>query len=271
MGYWVDLNGDGRKDLITARSNAKAGKGELLWLEHPEGGLDSGEYWTEHVLGDMADVIFEVDTINQYEDEVVLFAAQFFDEAISMHRISTLDGSLVQSKVIDDELILSAYGVSMVDLNGDGNYQLLVNNHETKDSKDGIWAYSFPEDPMNDEWTRTAIATDFHNAFSITVPNMAPGFAYAIYPHGYNENERAHIFVAGDGDHSAHVLYPTGDDKDLFEYENTVFDKAGGTVGCLAFSDLDEDGWQEVWVPNYDKSKIELYKMSSASPAQFLQ
>ena len=25
MGYWVDLNGDGRKDFITARSNAKAG------------------------------------------------------------------------------------------------------------------------------------------------------------------------------------------------------------------------------------------------------
>lgn len=40
MGYWVDLNGDGRKDFITARSNAKAGQGELVWFEHPEGGLD---------------------------------------------------------------------------------------------------------------------------------------------------------------------------------------------------------------------------------------
>ena len=60
MGYWVDLNGDGRKDFITARSNAKQGKGELLWLEHPEGGLDSGEYWTEHVLGNIADVGIEV-------------------------------------------------------------------------------------------------------------------------------------------------------------------------------------------------------------------
>ena len=75
MGHWVDLNGDGRLDLITARSNAKKGKGELLWLEHPEGGLDSGEYWTEHVLGNMADVIFEVDTMNEYKYEVVLFAA----------------------------------------------------------------------------------------------------------------------------------------------------------------------------------------------------
>ena len=39
MGRWVDLNGDGRLDYLTARSNAKAGAGELLWLEHPEGGL----------------------------------------------------------------------------------------------------------------------------------------------------------------------------------------------------------------------------------------
>ena len=46
MGYWVDLNGDGRLDLITARSNAVAGEGELLWLEHPEDGLDSTDPWT---------------------------------------------------------------------------------------------------------------------------------------------------------------------------------------------------------------------------------
>jgi len=127
---------------------------------------------------------------------------------------------------------------------------------------------------MNDDWTRYTIASDFHNAFSITVPNMAPGFAYAVNPNGYHKNERAHIFVAGDGDHAAHVLYPTGD-KDVFEYDNTIFDDADGTVGCLAFSDLDEDGWQEVWVPNYDKSTIELYKISAASsteqPELFMQ
>ena len=38
-GCWVDMNGDGRKDFITARSNAKAGDGELVWFEHPEDGL----------------------------------------------------------------------------------------------------------------------------------------------------------------------------------------------------------------------------------------
>ena len=45
MGYWVDLNQDGRKDFVTARSTGQAGEGELLWLEHPEGGLDCDCYW----------------------------------------------------------------------------------------------------------------------------------------------------------------------------------------------------------------------------------
>ena len=263
-GVWLDLNGDGRKDLLTARSNAKKGDGELLWLEQPEGGLDSGEYWTEHILCNCADVNFDVVELPEYKYEVVVFTAHFFDEALRVQRVSTVDGSLIESKTIDDENILSAYNVAVVDLNSDGNKQLLVNNHETKDKKTGIWAYEFPNDIMNDEWTRQTIASDFHNAFSLTVPNMSPGYTYAIYPNGYHKNERAHILVAGDGDHKAHALYPSGDSS-VFEYTDTVFSDAKGTVGAMTFSDLDEDGWQEVWVANYDKGYVELFELSDAS------
>lgn len=261
------MNGDGRKDFITARSNAKAGEGELLWLEHPVEGLDSTEPWTEHVLGNIADVSIEVVEMSQYKGEVVVFAAQFFDEAISMHRVSKKDGSLIQSKTIDDTQILSAYNVSMVDLNNDGNTQLLVNNHETKDKLNGIWAYEFPSDPMNDDWSRQTVASKFHNAFSLTVPNMSPGFAYPVWPNGKGKKgTRAHILVAGDGDHAAHCLYPSGD-ADVFTYTDTIFENAKGTVGALAMSDLDDDNWQEVWMPNYDNGYIELFKMSAAQSA----
>lgn len=54
-GNWVDMNGDGRLDFITARSNAKAGQGELLWLEHPADGLATYP-WTEHVIDQGPDV-----------------------------------------------------------------------------------------------------------------------------------------------------------------------------------------------------------------------
>ena len=40
MGEWIDMNGDGLKDFVTARSNALPGGGELVWFEHPVGGLD---------------------------------------------------------------------------------------------------------------------------------------------------------------------------------------------------------------------------------------
>ena len=55
MGTWIDLNGDGRKDFITARSNAKAGGGELVWFEHPAGGLTDA-VWIEHVVASGPDV-----------------------------------------------------------------------------------------------------------------------------------------------------------------------------------------------------------------------
>ena len=49
MGEWIDMNGDGRKDFLTARSNAKKGDGELVWFEHPAAGLTTAT-WTEHIV-----------------------------------------------------------------------------------------------------------------------------------------------------------------------------------------------------------------------------
>ena len=75
MGEWVDLNNDGRKDFITARSNAKAGEGQLVWFEHPEEGL--GGTWTEHVVcTGCADVGIDVVTDgNWFTGDYVIFAA----------------------------------------------------------------------------------------------------------------------------------------------------------------------------------------------------
>ena len=58
MGVWIDLNGDGRKDFITARSNAKAGGGQLIWFEHPQEGL-LGQ-WTEHFVCEGPDVSIDI-------------------------------------------------------------------------------------------------------------------------------------------------------------------------------------------------------------------
>jgi len=127
MGDWVDMNGDGRKDFVTARSNAKAGGGELVWFEHPAEGI-SGK-WTEHIVCSGPDVGIQVIEAPQYPHEIVVFAAEFFNEKVSVHRVSTKDGTHVQSKEIDSGSILNAYSVTYTDINGDGIKELIVNNH----------------------------------------------------------------------------------------------------------------------------------------------
>ena len=180
MGEWVDMNNDGRLDFVTARSNAKAGGGELVWFEHPAEGLTDAT-WTEHVVTSGPDVGIQVVRVPQYKNEIVVFAAEFFNEKVSFYRVSTKTGELVDSRVIDTT-IGSAYSVTYADLNNDGSMELMVNNHETKDDKDGIWAYSFPSNWMTGTFTKHTLATGFKNKFSLTVPNMAPGFPYPFWP-----------------------------------------------------------------------------------------
>ena len=78
MGNWVDMNNDGRKDYIIARTDGKPGKGELIWLEHPEDGIASVP-WTEHLITTGPDVCTSIYTFEEFPDEIVLFASEFFD------------------------------------------------------------------------------------------------------------------------------------------------------------------------------------------------
>ena len=49
-----------------------------------------------------------------------MWASQYFDEALGVYRVSLTDGSLIDSRIIDDKEILHAYSAGLVDLNGDG-------------------------------------------------------------------------------------------------------------------------------------------------------
>lgn len=125
---------------------------------------------------------------------------------------------------------------------------------------------------MTGDWTKHTIATDFKNANSLFVPNMAPGFPYPFQPQTAHENKKgypAHIVVAGDGDHSAWIMTPT--DTHDWAWERDLIKDMGGTVGALTFADLDNDGWNELWVPNYDDGKIEVFKFHAIDEDQSAQ
>ena len=178
--------------------------------------------------------------------------------------MSLKDGTLVKSRIID-ETTLHAYSVQLVDLNGDGQKELLVNNHEKDEKTNGIWAYTVPEDLMTGAFSKYTITTDFKNAFSLTVPNMAPGFPYPVWPNSaMRGKERAHILIAGDGDHSVSIAQPTGNASE-FQYTRSLIKDEGGTVGALTFSDLDNNNWQDNY--NDNNKQLQLSLTNNSKPA----
>jgi hypothetical protein len=266
MGRWVDLNGDGRLDLVTARSNAKAGGGELIWLEQPEGGLNTLP-WKEHLITAGPDVMFElVDHPNQ-KDSFAVFASEFFNKELKLYEISKSNGALLNSRSIDSD-IDQAYSVRYMDIDHDGREELLVNNHESNDASAAVFLYNVPEDIQEGQWTRKVIANGFKNARGMN--NMCPGFPYPVYPNTAKQSGYAHILIAGDGDHSAHLLRPTGDPEEIYQKE--LIKNFEGTVGAITTSDVNENGWLEFYVANYDKNYVEVFEFYDAdAQAEFLQ
>jgi len=261
MGEWIDMNGDGRKDFVTAKSNAKAGGGRLVWYEHPEKGLREMP-WKEHIIVNGPDIGITIDQTT-YKDDILVYATQFFDQSVNMYRVNKFGKGLVQQRVIDNTTILHAYVPSIVNLDNKKNeMQLMVNNHEKDEKTNGVFAYSRPKNIWKDEWPKTTLASGFKNAFSIFVPGMSPGFPYAMFPKVSDKGkEPPHIVIAGDGDYTAHILTHNG----TLSFEMDTIKDEGGTIGALTWSDLDGDNWNELWVPNYDKSYIELFKFSNAT------
>lgn len=193
--------------------------------------------------------------IPNYEGKLIVFAAEFFTKRLTVYEVSKgkeAPGQLVNSRVID-ATIDQASSVRYVDLNGDGNYQLLVNNHEFVDEKAGIFLYDVPTDIFTGNFNKRQIASGFKNAPYYLIQNMCPGWPYVIYP---SKTSPAHIIVAGDGDYSAHLMRPDGNGN----FKREIIKNLGGTVGSIAFYDFGNDGYLEFFVPNYDNNFIEVYQ-----------
>lgn len=151
MGKWIDMDSDGRKDYLTARTNAKAGMGELVWYKHPEDFYGSGDTWEENILTKGPDVMFDVQTIQGYEG-IIVFASEFFNKRVTLYQV--INGKVGLSRIIDNT-IDQAYSVHYLDIDDDGKFELLVNNHETDNAQAGIFLYSVPQDLFHGDFTRT--------------------------------------------------------------------------------------------------------------------
>lgn len=145
------------------------------------------------------------DVIPGGAESIYLFVAEFFTHKLAVYEISIKTGKLLRSRIIDDTLD-QVYSVKYISLTG-GAPQLLVNNHESDNSKAAIFLFETPADLFEGKYSKKVIANGFSNAFSLFIPNMTPGFPNPIRPH---TSSPYHVLVAGDGDYSAHLLRPDG-------------------------------------------------------------
>ena len=151
----------------------------------------------------------------------------------------------------------------MEDLNGDGTKQLLVSNWTRRPGKNGVFAYTIPEDIMTGEFERFDIAMDFDIPWKYYFKMIgAPGVPEVLRPNG--EEDRAYIILPGNGNESAWLLEPTGD-ASKFEYERHQIINGHGVIPMAATADVLGDGHQQVFIANSKKGYVEVFKTKPAN------
>ena len=260
MVVWRDMNGDGRLDILTARATkpiiGHAG-GQLLWLEQPAEKSLTSVPWKEHVLASGPDVIILVADLDENDKQFEVFACRFFTEGLSVLTVSTTNATVISERDIDTT-IGPAYDTIFVDLNMDGNKELVVTNH--KDGKGGeVYAYEVPKDVIKGSYTKHLLASNF----TVTEPGVdqaAPGFVYAFKPN-ITYTEKPFLLIAGDGSQKAYILQPTDQD---FVYNTTLLLSVNGVVGSVGLSNLiGPEKWVEFFVPDYDENRLYAFTLGT--------
>mmetsp|Transcript_86346 Transcript_86346/g.152874 ORF Transcript_86346/g.152874 Transcript_86346/m.152874 type:complete len:433 (+) Transcript_86346:60-1358(+) len=258
MTYFMDLNNDGRLDILTSRCQygvwpwAKK-RGELLWLEQPSENALSGEPWAEHHLADGPDFLFCM-----HPNEKWLAAPEYVGERVVFY--SRLPNGTLQSRVLDDHSG-PGFGCSWKDLNGDGRLELLVTNHLNQNGS--VFAYEFDrEDFPKAGVSRHVLATGFH-AMSDAQGTASPGDAVAFHPMT-SADEKPHILVSGDNSNSLFMLVPTSASNRSWSYVKQELTFLGADIGRPSLTDVDKDGFTDLYVPAYDNDVIVHYKFMAA-------
>ena len=181
--FWIDMNGDGRLDCLTARaSKAIWGKadGELVWFEHPEKNALRGG-WKEHVISKGPDVSFIVDRLTKKDDIIHIISCEFFSKRMMLTemKIGIPEPKINFRRIIDDK-IGDAYHSEIVDIDGDGELEILATNHEEKEDDGAVFIYKIPVDLHNGIFLRRKIASGFKIRGNNPNHEGVPGFAYSL-------------------------------------------------------------------------------------------
>lgn len=251
---WIDMNGDGRLDALTARAKkylVGGGEGELLWLEQPEG--DPRRAWQEHVIARGPDVHFVVANLAG-DGSPVIIATEFFAKRLSVH---WRERNRWQTRVIDEQLG-AAFDLVLADLNLDGRQDLLVTNHEA--GRGGaVYAYEIPWLFKTEAWPRHTLLANIKvegNEFNAAAPGSP-----LIWRSRYGGKPR--IVVSGDGSHKVHLLEPQSTSRSDWSYREQILLHRNSTIGRPWLGTIAGSEDPYLLVPSYDEGKIHVLQLAA--------
>ncbi|XP_038069638.1 uncharacterized protein LOC119738760 [Patiria miniata] len=266
---WADMNKDGRIDAVTSRayldSNGQA-VAEMVWFEQPRFGNPLYGTWSEHVMYPGPDALtrFGRLTVSDGRELEVIISAQYFTEKLVVSWVegptsSWDDPSSIQHRVISDVVNERYFDIQLVDLNIDGNVDLLVSVNSNQNGK--LLAYEIPRDFRTGAWRRHLIVEGFiPNVDVITEGHGSPGSAFAFYPGPPGQRIKPLILLTGDDDSNVYILESTIDnDPSVWSYTMTSVFYAEGTVGSPAIQDIDGDGFPELFIPAWTQGTLSVY------------
>lgn len=259
----------GKTIMITVRTTKPwffgKHKGELVWAEPPENphqtgklhnGINEGPYWTEHVIGEVADFLFEMDDLtgNGMPDIVV---TEYKGQQLSLFSFKSVtdDGTPQWEKSILADGLGELFDLRIMDLNGNGKKDILFTNH-VNDKRSGIFALE-QTDKM--AWRLHTLAQGIETRRP-GKGEASPGNAVPFAPDKANPNQKPHVVVSGDGSGCAYLLIPNSQNEDDWEYQLVpLLDTGKAMIGQVIANDIDGDGIIEIGVPVYDWDSIEFF------------
>jgi len=252
---WIDFDGDGLKDILTARCK-KIGffsirfEGEMLWLKNPGSSGFASSVWQETSIVAGPDVIFKS---KPYKGGHAVFTTEFF-QTVAL-RVHFLDANGVQTsvKVIDDNMG-KPFAVDIVDLDDDGVDELIATNHQGPNDEilPAIFAYEVEWNNLeNGAYPRHALTYGPSENKVDNVGVGAPGFAHGFYPRVGMTGPKW-VFAAGDGSFDVWILKPKAG---RFQYDTIIID-INGTTGQILDHDFDGDGIMDLLIPDNDFWKL---------------
>jgi FG-GAP-like repeat len=260
---FVDFDGDGVKDLVTAGETASSAEGR--WFK----GEPSGDRFakTPLVIGEGLGSFPRVLDVDK-DGDLDVASAEFFvkDGAFAWLERTAEPTVEAPAGVFTRHIINSDVGRSIMlrfvpDLYGDGVLRAVGTNHTNSsrtppDPESGVFVFDIPTQPT-ELWPKKLISEGIESRPSVGAKfQAAPG----IFGAGdLDDDGDIDLAVSGDGDARTFWLEQTAPGA----FETHILEEKLGQAGGTLILDLDADGKNEVVFTGYEDSVLYIYQQSA--------